>query len=174
MSGATLTINEREVAELLGRVAGRLSDLTPVMTEIGEILVADSADNFEAGRGPDGSRWETSQRVKISGGQVLLNTGRLRNSISYEAGKRRVSVGTSVKYAGTQQFGAKRGAFGTVAVTVPAHTRHRNGKTVRVRSHTRTQKLPWGDIPAREFLGISADAAAEINAALSGYITDPI
>src|SRR5574343_577946 len=40
-------------------------------------------------------------------GKPLIDTGRLRKSITYEAGPRGVVIGTNVKYARTHQFGAE-------------------------------------------------------------------
>ena len=45
-----------------------------------------------------------------------------------------MEVGSTRIYAGTHQFGAQRGAYGT---------------------NTKGAPIPWGDIPARPFLGVS-------------------
>jgi phage gpG-like protein len=80
---------------------------------------------------------------------TLTDTARLRRSFAVEVSDDKVAVGTSVVYAGTHQFGAKKGSFGIKAVAVKAHRRI-NGSDVR--AHTRRVSLPWGDIPARPFL----------------------
>lgn len=50
-------------------------------------------------------------------------------------------------YAGSQQFGAAKGSFGNTK---------------------RGSPIPWGDIPAREFLGLSDEDRHEV----SGIVTD--
>ena len=56
-------------------------------------------------------------------------------------------------YAGTHQFGAKKGQYG---------------------STSRGQPIPWGDIPAREFLGLSDDDESEIVDIVSGYLAGAV
>jgi phage gpG-like protein len=51
-----------------------------------------------------------------------------------------VSIGTNVIYAPTHQFGARQGQYGRYA------TRRRT-----------SIPIPWGDVPARPFLGVSAE-----------------
>ena len=60
-----------------------------------------------------------------------------------------VTLSTNVEYAVVQQFGAKQGAFGR---------------------DKRNHPLPWGDIPARPFLGFSDRDKADILAILSEYL----
>ena len=62
-------------------------------------------------------------------------------------------VGSGRVYAGTHQFGAKRGAFGRTAKGGP---------------------IPWGDIPARPFLGLSDADANEITALVAGYLASKL
>ena len=57
--------------------------------------------------------------------------------------------GSPMVYAAAMQFGAAQGAFGRT---------RRNGP------------IPWGNIPARPFLGISADDETNILGALAGWI----
>lgn len=89
----------------------------------------------------------------IGSGKALLDTGRLRNSITFKiTGSSSVSVGTNVVYAGMLQYGAKARAFKGVA--------------------------PWGDVPARAFLpsrkpgqlDLPADQAAELLEVVTGHV----
>lgn len=66
--------------------------------------------------------------------KILTEEGRLRRLLSIQAGKDYVEVGSTRIYAGTHQFGARRGAYGATRRGAP---------------------IPWGDIPARPFLGVS-------------------
>ena len=63
----------------------------------------------------------------------LVKQGFLRSLIFADADRSQARVGSNMEYSGVMQFGAARGAFG-----------HSNGRPV-----------PWGNIPARPFLGLS-------------------
>ena len=80
-------------------------------------------------------------------------------------------AGTSDIRAAVHNFGAKRGSFGTVQAAVRAHLRRIKGKEQKVRAHTRKQPMPWGDIPAREFMLLQADDLVEIKDMVGAYLT---
>lgn len=170
---ATLSIkaDDAQVRGLLSRIAARLGDLTPVMREIGEIVRESVMRNFAESRAPDGSAWKPSRRALAEGGKTLVKRAILRNSINVRATCDQVLVGTPVAYGPTHQFGAARGSFGAIAVTVKAHLRRsRKGGTHKVRQHRRNQKLPWGNILARPFLGVRSDDWTEIRNSLLDYL----
>jgi phage virion morphogenesis protein len=87
------------------------------MAEIGEALVSSTVERFESGEGPDGTAWKPSQRAEKEGGKTLVDTGRLRGSIGYEASPASVSVGSNLVYARIHQLGGKAGR--KHAVTLP-------------------------------------------------------
>ena len=66
-------------------------------------------------------------------------------------------MGSPTIYAGTQQFGAEKGAFDSYG-----HT--------GFGGHELTLPIPWGDIPPRPFLGLSNDDRDEIAALVSDYV----
>lgn len=114
-------------------------DLTPVMADIGEQLLNSTRQRFSDQVSPDGQAWSplshaTKARKKKNKDKILTEEGRLRRLLSVQAGKDYVEVGSTRIYAGTHQFGAERGAYGTTQRGAP---------------------IPWGDIPARPFLGVS-------------------
>jgi len=165
---ATVNIDTSQINSLLRRIASRIDDLTPIMRNIGESIRTSVEDNFEAEGRP--VKWQQSARVRFEGGKTLTDTARLRNSISVKADKKSVAVGTNVKYAGTHQFGARRGEFGTITASVKAHTRKRGGKTIAVRAHQRRVQLPFGNIPKRPFLMVHDEDRREISRMLNDYI----
>lgn len=169
-----LTINDREVQILLEGIARRVEDATPVMREIGEIVRESVMQNFREGRSPEGDAWKPSRRAQRERGKTLIDRAILRNSIHVQAGPDWVSVGTPDVRATTHQFGAPAGSFGTVTAIVKAHIRtSRKGNEYTVKQHSRKQALPWGDIPARTFLGIREEDWPDIKDALIDYITGP-
>ena len=161
MPGATITVTfeDREVAEALHRMASRSRDMTPVMRDIGEHLLNTTRERFDNAQAPDGTPWaplsEVTKQRKGRGGhpgnaeKILIESGALHtHGLVYQVGRDKVEVGSPLEYAGTQQFGAARGAFSSMSKGAP---------------------IPWGDIPARPFLGLSDDDGKEIVAIINHH-----
>ncbi|PZA07787.1 MULTISPECIES: phage virion morphogenesis protein [unclassified Meiothermus] len=142
--------------------------LRPAARKIGEALVSSSIRRFNEQKAPDGTPWQPlaastiaprkrdftrsgrlrkSAERRLVNRKILIQTARLRNSIAFTVNGTTVAVGTNVVYAATHQFGAKAGAFGRTS---------------------RGQAIPFGDIPARPFLGISREDQVEIERILKG------
>lgn len=146
----TIEINDAEISAALGRVSQILSDATGMMNEIGDYLVEKTENRFKSQTAPDGTAWaprapSTLNRYKKAGikfGGILHVSGQLGQSIFHEHNSTSVRIGTPEKYAGIQQLGAAQGAFGAFM-----------GKDKNGRDHF--HHLPWGDIPARPFIGVS-------------------
>jgi len=158
---AEIQITKDEITGALTRLSAHLSDLTPVMQEIGDILIESTKQRFMQGVAPDGSRWKPKSPVTLakygarSSNRVEVRplfgpSGALSSQIFANAGPDSVEWGSPMIYAATQQFGAAQGAFGRTS---------RNGP------------IPWGNIPARPFLGISTEDEANILDAISGALT---
>lgn len=142
----------------LAAAAAKLSDLTPLMDEIGRELVTSTRQRFEQEEGPDGSPWPKSARALVQGGQTLRDTGMLYRSITHRAEPQTVRVGTNLIYAAIHQFG------GTIRAKTAKGLRFRpaggNGfvsvKSVR--------------IPARPYLGLSAADGREVEAIAGDFM----
>ncbi len=145
--------------------------MKPLMQEIGEFLAETTKQRFQTSTAPDGSRWapnaETTYvdllgRFKSSYGKagkisaagirraarkkpLIGETGALSTTINYRAGSDFVEIGSPMEYAAVQQFGAKARSF-------------TGGKT------------PWGDIPARPFLGLSASDRDGLLEIINSYL----
>jgi phage gpG-like protein len=78
--------------------------LTRMLRGIGLVGVRDVQRGIREQRSPDGTPYKPVKRFGLPGDR-LRDTGRLLNSISYEVGPGRVTVGTNVKYAQLQHFG---------------------------------------------------------------------
>lgn len=145
--------NTHGLQRILGDLAVRLTTLAPVMRDIGEIVLDHVKDNFREGTTPEGRRWKPSHRALREGGKTLIDTGVLRNSFHVRPASRTVLVGTPDVRAPIHQFGAQAGSLGFITARVREHFRHtKSGGRAFVRAHTRRQRIPWGDIPARPFL----------------------
>jgi phage gpG-like protein len=171
-------IDDRELRAALGELLRRVQDPTPALRDIGEYLVASTRRRFAAGRAPDGTPWAPNSPVTVmqylarfdssfrrrGGGltkagaaraaakrPLIGETRRLSSEIAYRLIPGGVAVGSSLEYAAVQQFGARRGEFGRTRRGAP---------------------IPWGDIPARPFLGVSRVDRVAILDILAGYLDE--
>lgn len=157
----TVELNDAEISAMLDRVARSLTDMTPLMQEFGEFLVESTKQRFKDGSDPEGNAWAPKSETTIEqyerrGDKVDFRplfgpTGRLSSEISYEADADSVRWGSNLIYSAVMQFGAEKGEFGSMA----------NGSPI-----------PWGDIPARPFLGISDDDRAGLTATVEEWLEE--
>lgn len=172
----TIEVDDRHVLDVLAKLLARLDDLTPVMQTIGEYLIGSTKRRFATSTGPSGVRWapnsettylrmiEKAHGVTLKSGQInqkgagmamakkplIGETHRLSSEISAQADRDSVEVGSPMVYAAVQQFGAAQGAFGRT---------RRNGP------------IPWGDILARPFLGLSDVDRDQVLTIVGEYLT---
>ena len=88
-------------------IVDRADDCTPSMKAIGVMQVRSIGKNFDIGGRP--TRWRQSMRAKVQGGKTLLDQSVLRNSVTFEAGRRNVTIGPSgpaAVYGHAHQVGA--------------------------------------------------------------------
>lgn len=181
-------INDREVRQALNRLIAAGGDLKPALAEIGETLLVSTKRRFVDQEDPDGNPWEankestllaylarrggnTSRRkgekirnpyftkqgqLNQKGARTLIakkvltgESKRLGKEINYRVTGGAVEIGSSLEYAAVQQFGVKKGSF---------------GQTKKGRD------IPWGDIPARPFLGLSVKDKADVLAILNEHL----
>ncbi len=143
MSGVSIQVDAKglpEISASLRKLAARTRDLTPFFENAGASLVASSLDRFEKGVSPDDTAWTPSHRAAAHGGKTLVDTGRLRSSVTYLAAPDRVTVGTNVVYAAIQQFGGAAGR-GRQAI-----------------------------LPARPYIGLSPDDRTELSALIQDHL----
>ena len=155
-----LTHNSPEILDMLNELLARTDDLSDAMAGVAAVLESAVEGAFADEADPEtGTAWDALSAVTLglrphrAGGQLLQDSGRLAASITSDSGADFAQVGTNAIYAGTMQFGAARGAFGKSSRGTP---------------------LPWGDIPARPFMGISPDDESDILAILSDHLSGPL
>lgn len=141
-----------QVTPAFERLEDLLDDLSPVMVEIGEYITQATKNRFRTSTGPDGNQWAAksqttlmnygirkSNRVPVK--PLIGLTRNLSKNIFFDATSDSVEIGSPEIYSAVMQFGAAKGAFGTTSRGAP---------------------IPWGNIPARPFLGVSNDDQDEI------------
>lgn len=157
-----------DVATLFERLAAKMTDMTPVMQDLGELLVNSTKQRFPEGVSPDGTPWAPKSQATIDAFRsregrkknasidfrpLFGPSGRLSSEFSWEAGPSSVEIGSSLIYAAVQQFGAAKGAFGATS---------------------KGSSIPWGNIPARPFLGISDEDEVNIRATIADYLDEAL
>lgn len=168
MAGLVYRIDDTDFHKLVGEVADRITHNRQILEAIGHIGEDSIRTNFAAGGRP--TPWTP---LKHRDGQPLRDTGRLMNSIGHQVDGDTVLIGTNLVYAAVHNFGAKKGSFGAVVAKVREHARKtRSGNSTTVRAHTRTVKIPWGDIPAREFMLLQDEDVIEIKGLLVDWIME--
>jgi len=170
-------IDDQQVVQGLSRLARAAVNPRTVLDDIGELLIDSTKRRFGTSTGPDGARWAPNSPVTLMRylskykGSFSKDTGRLNQSgVTRAVGKRpligetgslssniykrlegnsTLHVGSSMVYSAAQQFGMKKGYAG---------------------STRRGSPIPWGDIPARPFLGISDQDRTNILDTISDYL----
>lgn len=136
-------------------------DRRSINAALAESVRESTLERFWQGKGPDGRCWRTSIRAAQEGGQTLVKTAQLRNSIHSYSDASGFAVGTNVIYAATHQFGE------------PGRTiRARRKKALRFQINGRwvSKKQVRVSIPARPFLGLSEDDMREMKATVEDFI----
>jgi phage gpG-like protein len=167
----TIQVQDKEVLDMLGELARRMTNLQPAMQEIGEDIVVSTKRRFVDGVDPEGNDWkENSTETTIPfylgafGGShkkdgtlskagaarsaakkpLTGETKALRTTINYQLdGTSGVRIGSPMVYAAMQQFGG---------VTSP------------------NSMIPGKTIPARPFLGLSEADTTNILDIIGRYL----
>lgn len=148
--------DDRQVVDALNRLLRAGQDLSPAMRDIAAALETGVEDAFQDERSPDGDPWadlseHTKRRRRTRGkwpGKKLQITADLAGSITSAYDHTSALAGTNLVYAPTHQFGAGEGDFGSTPTGRP---------------------IPFGDILARPFLGVSDATRDEIVDAINDH-----
>ena len=154
MTGVNVSIDDAQVVNALNQLLQRSTDLSPALRDIGEMLDKSHDERFDSEVSAEGDPWpsltqNTVMRKKRNSGRVLTEYGRLRESLHYDVSANTLRFGTNVVYAAVHQFGADKHSF-------------KGGQT------------PWGNIPARPFLFVSADDQSRMSEILIKHLEEAL
>jgi phage gpG-like protein len=178
-----ITVDDAQITAALNRLAERAGNLKPAWHDIGEHLTETTKRRFATSTAPNGAPWAPNRpstllaylgsrsgvwnhkgqrvgnkkgyfrqdgRLGAKGAEAMMGkkpligeSKSLSTTINYRVIDNGVEIGSPMIYAAVQQFGARRHQFG---------------------------KAPWGDIPARPFLGLSADDTQAVISIVSAYL----
>ena len=174
-----IELTNRSGLDYLHGLVKRASDMRPVLLEVGEDMAEATKARFASATAPDGTAWAPNSAVTLARYSSMFarkkdgeftkssaaklagkkpGTGETRalgTTINYQVqGGDAVGIGSPMVYAGTFHYGAKSREFGFGMYAT------RQGSF----------PLPWGDIPARPFLGASDDDQANIVSLVRSYL----
>lgn len=140
MADIDITFNYQQVQRTLDNLIKRIENTGPAMREVADVLADASERAFRDEADPEtGALWDPLSAVTIAlrpqraGGKILLDSGIMAASILTDYGDDFAAIGTNHPAAPTHFFGARQGEYGKTARGGP---------------------IPWGDIPARRFMGV--------------------
>ena len=157
----TLTLKDDGLADLAARLGDLLADLSPVMNDIGQQLARSAKDRIDRGVSPDGTAFAPRSPATLAAYDrkgwrykgPLHRSGDMRADIFHGYGPGHAAVGVNAIQSAVMQFGQKKGASG---------------------SDKRGRPIPWGDIPARPFLGLSEEDRTAIGAIVEEWLGDAL
>ena len=160
MAGITFTaeLSDEEARQKLARLTSRMENMAGFYKNVGEYMTGQAIPrNFASATAPDGTPWASLRPVTlarrkkagITSAAILKASGRMAAGINYQASDEQLLIGSPAPQAAVLHFGAAQGQFGAFM-----------GKDKKGRDHF--HHLPWGDIPARPFLGFSAADEEEV------------
>ena len=163
MAGALLRVNASDLPKaeaIIGQLLERGSDLSPLMSRIGQYGESSTIQRFDDETAPDGSKWPQSIRARVEGGKTLTDSARLKMSITHRSDSSSAEWGTNVIYAAVHQSGATIRPVSAKALSfrLPGNLRFVSVKEVV--------------IPARPFIGLSAEDEEEIVALGEDYFAE--
>lgn len=121
---ASATIQITVSLPRLEQLRAKLRDMSQPLAAIGNALKEEARLRFVEQASPYGPAWKPLSPATLANprrgrnAQILRDTGRLMNSITYESNASSATVGTNVIYAAIHQFGGKAGRGRKV--TIPA------------------------------------------------------
>ncbi len=171
----SVDVDSTKVVAALNALIQSGGNLRPAFGQIGEYLILSTKERFRDGVGPDGTPWAPNTEATLLGflgvykgsytkrgklskkgadrvtskKPLIGETRALSTEIVANVANDGVEVGSPMEYAAVHQFGAAKGAFGRTRRGAP---------------------IPWGDIPARPFLGLSGEDETEIVAILNEHL----
>lgn len=152
----TITSNSTIVDDSLQHAFNTLANPELMLKDIGEYLVISTKDNFDKEKTPDGDDWTALspnylKYKKPNPGKILQRRGDLYRQIFSQVNNNELAVGTDRIYGALMHYGAAQGQFG--------------------KSPKKNLDLPFGDIPARNWLGIGKNDEEEIYLIIQDHLT---
>ncbi len=162
-----IDLKTAEAEAVFAELMRRTTDLTQPMADIGDDMVESTRQNFIEGSSPDGVPWApkaqatldayAARKETVSTKPLIGPSRTLSTNILFQASSNSVAWGSNMIQAAVMQFGAEAGEFGATI------GRDKNGREFMV-------STPWGNIPARPFIGVGEEDETAIVATLEHWL----
>lgn len=182
----TIDVRDQDVLAAFHRLIEANARMRPALRAIGERLTETTKRRFETSTGPDGGRWAPNSRATYEAlaakkGKFRKKDGKLSKSstgllatkkpligeskalsttIAFRVEPDAVRIGSPMIYSAVQQFGAEMGEFGRYYQLF--RRKYAESDFRRYAGTKKGSPIPWGNIPARPFLGLSAQDKADV------------
>lgn len=176
----SITVEDAEVRAQFARLLQ--SNTGDLMPRLGEYLQKSTEQRFTTQTSPDGSAWQKlnakyASRKKYHKDKVLTLRGYLRSGIHYQVtGQTSVVVGSNTEYAAIHQLG---GTIGQNAQSRKVRYRSVAGRVLFAGKRHKSATERWVTrsayqvkMPARPFLGISAEDDVRIRGIITNWVVD--
>lgn len=176
MAGAMLevTLGESQIGQALAELEQRLGSLRTPLADIGEYLQQSTDERFRSQVGPDGSPWAPlapSTLARKRTNRILRESGDLQDTLRYQVSDSELAFGTDRPYGAIHQFGGK------IEHAARSQQVHFSGRRFATKSKSDASK--WvtrgasvTTMPARPYLGLSAEDETEVLAIIADYLLD--
>lgn len=178
------------------RVSASLRDPTVALKQIGAVLTAESQDSFRQQK-HGSKKWNERAPVNVFGiladfaagkeppkrrfdrRPALMDTGRLASSISWHVIGDVVEVGTTVEYAAKHHYGGE-----VESVKITETMQQAIAKWLKKTKKARAAGLGWllnrkftgkkltQKVPARPFVGLTKESAADVRQIIGQHIME--
>lgn len=150
MAGKSITIDDRDVLDLLADLYAAAGDVTPALKNIGEYEAKVTRARFVSQTDPEGNAWQALNELYAKtkkGPGILRGATRALSQIVWQLADDGVEIGSNEVYARAHNEGAT-----IVPKNAAALVFSMGGQTFHVKSVT---------IPRRQFLGWDASSIEE-------------
>jgi phage virion morphogenesis protein len=162
----SIQINDKALTDALQKAAREVRDMRPLLNSIGDTVLLQTSERFTSeGPAPDGKPWEPLKAATLKRKQhhkILTERQTLRETIRYQlVDQNTVAIGSKLPYARIHQLGGviKHNPRSELFVRNRKKGRFAKGIT---RGRGFTFKGHETRIPARPYLGLSAENSREI------------
>lgn len=185
MAGTFLTVspNTEQASAALLDLVERLGDITIPLNDIAEYLHLSTDDRFRRKVSPDGSPWaplapSTLARKKRNKDKILRESGMLQDTLRHHVSNNELDFGTDRPYGAIHQFGGPiHHAARSQQVYFKAGKEGVGNRFVKKSASNFAQWVTHGarttQMPARPYLGLSADDELEVVEIIGNYLMGP-
>lgn len=157
-----LELDDRELKRALDTLSARVSNMTPVMHRIAQVMDEGTRQHFEAERGPDGQKWKPLAESTLLAHMRRASPGGLLT-------KRGNTRAKAVSALAQKKILRERGDLGHELIKEATSMSAILGSN---KTYSNTHQFGRGNIPARPFLGFSDAIKASIMDAVADYIAE--